>query len=79
MPTRFERIPTYLMTVFLDLLQELRGDFIRKMNKLLASHLEDYLEGRHPLRKFQFEQLTLETLQSYDMDSDVFLSICKPS
>jgi hypothetical protein len=62
MQTRFERISAYLMTVFLDLLQELRGDFIRKMNDLLASHFDDYLEGRRPLRKFRFEQLSLETL-----------------
>ena len=43
MQTRFERIPAYLMTVFLDLLQELRSDFIRKMSSLLESYFEDHL------------------------------------
>jgi hypothetical protein len=53
------------MTAFLDFVQELRRDFIRKVDGLLASHLEDHLRGRHPLRKFQFEQLDLDSLQSH--------------
>lgn len=73
---RFERIPEAVMTVFLNTLEEFRGDHIRKMDERLACHLDDILHGRSRIRKFRFEQLDLRTLQSYCMDSDELLSTC---
>jgi hypothetical protein len=33
------------MTAFLDLLHRIRGDYISKIDQLLAPTLQDYLEG----------------------------------
>lgn len=64
------------MTVFLDVLEQLRGDFIRKVDERLACHLDDMIKDRRPQRKFRFEQLDLKTLQKYSMDSDDLLAAC---
>lgn len=65
------------MMIFLNLLQKICKDFIQKINDLLMYHFADYLEDRYLLQKFQFKQLILKTLQSYNMNLNDFLFIYK--
>ena len=64
------------MTAFLDLLHRIRGDYISKIDQLLAPTLQDYLEGNGPSRPLPFGLLNLEDLQRESMDSQAFVKAC---
>jgi hypothetical protein len=62
------------MTAFFDFLQHIRGDYISKIDQLLAPIFQDYLEGKRPGRLFPFEAMDLEDMQRESMDSQFFVA-----
>ena len=74
---RFRRLPEKLIGLFLDILYEYRGDFLRQIDDLLGPHVTNFVAGKRPLRPIAFDEIALCNMQSQPMDSDYFVRLCR--
>ena len=73
---RFRRLPEPLITVFLYILYEYRGDFLRQVDDLLGPYVADFVAGKRPVQPFAFGENTMKKMQKQAMDSSYFLDLC---
>lgn len=71
-----ERIPTPIFRVFLNILDDLRGDFIRRISKAVSQHIADILYGQDLKWKYMFETTEDEALRSCALDAPVLVDLC---
>jgi hypothetical protein len=64
-----------LFTVFLDVLNELRGEFLHKISDLVSQHIHDIFYRKDLSWKYGFEKIDGKTLKrSYLILRDLFIS-----
>ena len=71
-----ERIPAPVFRIFLKHLDDLRGDFIRRISKNVSQHIADILYGQDLKWKYGFETAEDEALRSYALDAPVLVDLC---
>ena len=74
---KIEKRPVFLFNVFLDLLSELRGDFLRKISGLVSVHIQDILYRRDLQWRYVFEKLDGNSLKQEPLDSPGFIQFCE--
>lgn len=72
-----EKIPKDTILVFIEVLDELRGNFLRKVSGLVAQHIDDILERRDLDRKYVFEGIEGISLKQEPLDSSSFIQFCQ--
>lgn len=63
--------------MFLDVLSELRGDFLQKVSELVSQHIRDILYRRDLSWKYVFEKMDEDSLKEEPLDSPRFIQFCK--
>ncbi|KIW00337.1 uncharacterized protein PV09_08050 [Verruconis gallopava] len=71
-----ERLHASVFDGFLDILTELRGDFIREVSTTVSLHLTDILFRRDLQWKYRFETVDAQTLRSHRLDAPVLVELC---
>ena len=71
-----ERIPGSMFKAFLGVLDQLRGDFIRKISKAVSQHVADILYGQDLKWKYVFEATEDNALRSYALDAFDLVDLC---
>ncbi|KAJ9634554.1 hypothetical protein H2199_008837 [Coniosporium tulheliwenetii] len=71
-----EKLPVSLFTVFLDVLAELRGDFLQQVSGLVSQHIHDILYRRDLSWKYVFEKMDGDSLKKEPLDSPGFIRFC---
>ena len=66
---RIEKLPTPFFTVFLTVLNKLRGDFFHKVSELVSQHIRDILYRQDLSRIYGFEKIDGGTLKKEPLDS----------
>lgn len=74
---RIEKIPVPLFNTFLDILSELRRDFLRKVSGLVSAHIQDILYRRDLQWKYVFEKIDGDSLKQEPLDSPGFIQFCE--
>ena len=74
---RIERIPNPLLTMFLDILYEQRGDFLVKVSHSISEHIRDILHGKEVGMKYTFENMDKMALKQEPLDSPEFVRFCE--
>jgi hypothetical protein len=74
---RVEKLQTPLFTLFLDVLSELRGDFLHKVSELVSRHIHDILYRRYLSWKYGFEKIDGDVLKKEPLDSPGFIQFCE--
>jgi hypothetical protein len=72
-----ERLSAAHFTLFLDVVQELRGDFLRKVGDSLSSHIRDILYSKDLSHTHVFEKMDRNHLERVPQDSPSFIEFCK--
>jgi len=72
-----ERIPVDTFLTFLDVLEDLRGDFLRQVSSLVSSHIHDILWRLDVAQKYIFERMDGEALKKEQLDSPGFIRFCE--
>lgn len=73
----FRRLPSKLVCTFFDILYERRGHFFRHVDKLLGSHVAEFVAGKHPIEPIPFDKMATTQMTEHSMDSDYFIELCK--
>jgi hypothetical protein len=71
-----EKLSARLFDVFLDVLNELRGDFLHKVSELVSQHIHDILYRKDLSWKYRFEKIDGDTLKREPLDSRGFTQFC---
>jgi hypothetical protein len=71
-----EKLPVSAFMAFLDVLSELRGDFLRKVSEAVSQHISDILYRRDLKWKYVFERMDGETLKRERHDSPGLIQFC---
>lgn len=67
-------------SILVEVLKDLRGDFIRKASELLTPHIEAILEDKNRPFALKLEQLDDPHVLSTELpDSEALLDLCKPA
>ena len=74
---RFRRLPEPLIRIFLDVLYEYRGGFLKQVDDLLGPYVASFVAGKRPVRPIVFEKIGIKKMQRKAMDSDYFLGLCR--
>ncbi len=74
---RVERLSMPLFTLFLDVLIEFRGDFLRTVSGLVSQHICEILYRKDLNRKYVFETLDGNLLKKEHLDSNNFINFCE--
>lgn len=74
---RVERLSIPLFTLFLDVLIEFRGDFLRTVSELVSQHICEILYRKDLNRKYVFETLDGNHLKQEHLDSNNFIKFCE--
>ena len=74
---RVERLPEYLIALFLDVLVEFRGDFLHEVSELVSQHIRKILYREDLSQKYVFENLDGTDLKQEPLDSVKFIDFCK--
>jgi len=61
----------------LDVLEDLRGDFLRNVSSLVSSHIHDILWRPDVAQKYIFERIDGETLKKEQLDSPGLVRFCE--
>jgi hypothetical protein len=72
-----EKLSARLFAVFLDVLTELRGDFLHKVSDLVSQHIHDILYRKDLSWKYGFENIDGDTLKKEPLDSPGFIQFCE--
>lgn len=72
-----EKLPATLFALFLELLSELRRDFLRKVSELVSQHIHDILYRKDLSWKYVFEKMDGDTLKKEPLDSPGFIQFCE--
>jgi hypothetical protein len=72
-----EKLPISLFTVFLDVLSELRGDFLCRVSELVSQHIHDILYKKDLSWRYMFEMMDGNSLKNESFDSPGFIQFCK--
>lgn len=73
---RVEKLSIPLFTSFLDVVEELRGEFLRKVSDAVSSHIRDILYRKDLSWKYVFEGMDEEALKREKLDSPGFIRFC---
>ena len=74
--TRVERLPRDLFWLFLDVLTEFRGEFLRAVSKLVSQHIFEILSRADLSRRYIFENEGNYSKQE-PLDSNNFIKFCE--
>ena len=72
-----ERIPVPLFSLFLDVLEEFRGDFLCMVSDLVSQNICDILYRKDLSQKYKFESLDRECLKREPLDSGNLIKYCE--
>jgi hypothetical protein len=72
-----EKLPTPLFNVFIEILEELRGDFLRKVGDAVSDRIQDILQRRDLRRRYVFESIDDHALRKAHFDSADILRACE--
>jgi len=72
-----ERLSAAHFTLFLDVVQELHGDFLRQVSDSLSSHVRDILYSKDLSHMYVFERMDRDHLERVPQDSPSFIGFCK--
>ncbi|OJD22264.1 hypothetical protein ACJ73_06394 [Blastomyces percursus] len=75
--TRFEKLPSKLFTIFLDVLCEYRGAFLQEVSHL-TQNIENILYGHDIGVRYGFERTDRTSLLQEPMDSQRIIGFCQP-
>ncbi|QSS63445.1 hypothetical protein I7I51_00503 [Histoplasma capsulatum] len=75
---KFEKLPSELFTIFLDVLYEYRGAFLQEVGHLMSQNIEDILYGHDIGVKYEFEHVDRTSLLQESMDSHRIIGFCQP-
>jgi len=70
-------MPASLFPAFLHVLEELRGEFLRKVSNAMSSHIRDILYRKNLSWKYVFERMDVEALRRERLDSPWFIRFCE--
>jgi len=68
-------VDTFL--AFLDVLENLRGGFLRQVSRLVSSHIHDILWRPDVAQRYIFERMDGETLKKEQLDSPGLIRFCE--
>lgn len=71
-----ERLPVSLFIVFLDVLAELRGDFLQQVSGLVSQYIHDIFCRKNLGWKYVFEKMDGDSLKKEPLDSPGFIRLC---
>jgi hypothetical protein len=63
--------------IFLDVLSDLRGDFIRQVSSMVSQHIHDILYRSDLSWKYAFEEMDERSLKQEPLDSPGFVRFCE--
>jgi len=72
-----EKLSVSLFTVFLDVLSELRGDFLCRVSELVSQHIHDILYRKDLSWRYVFEKMDGNSLKKEPLDSPEFIQFCE--
>lgn len=74
---RVERLSTPQFSLFLEILIEFRGDFLRKVSGLVSQHICEILYRKDLNRRYVFETLDGDDLKQEHLDSENLMKFCE--
>lgn len=73
---RIERVPAAVFDAFLNILIELRGEFIASVSVAISERISDILYRKDLHSKYKFETIDAADLRSHSLDSSVLVDLC---
>lgn len=73
---RIERVPAAVFDTFVDILVELRGDFIKRVSTAMSHRISDVLYRRDLQSRCKFETIDAGILRSHPLDAPVLVDLC---
>jgi hypothetical protein len=70
-------LPIPLFTLFLNVLNELRGEFFHTINELIFRHIHDILYKKYLNWKYGFKKIDGDVLKKEPLDSPGFIQFCE--
>jgi hypothetical protein len=71
-----EKLTIPVITIFLEVLDEFRGDFLRKVSELVSQRIHDILYRRDLSQRYVFERVDAELVRKEQHDSEKFFLFC---
>ena len=73
----FRRLSSDLVCIFVDLLYQYRGDFLRRIDDLLELPVTEFVAGKRPVRPIAFNKMTMSQMRKQPMDSEFFVDLSR--
>ena len=72
-----ERLSIPLLSLFLDVLIEFRGNFLHTVSALVSQHISEISYQEDLEKKYVFENIDQNRLKQEQLDSDKLIDFCK--
>lgn len=73
----FRRLSSDLVSIFVDILYQYRGHFLRRIDDILKLPVTEFIAGKRPVRPIAFDKMTMSQITKQPMDAEFFVDLSR--